>query len=70
MVWGAAASGIGDLVKRVASNDPLLTSLHIMRFRRFEHQVTVHTQGCNQIFVFGLVPHAMSRRGSCLQWII
>lgn len=39
MVWGAAASGIDDLVRRVAANDAALASLHIMRFRRFGHQV-------------------------------
>ena len=40
MVWGQAASkGIEDLVTRVASNDARLTSLHILKQRRFGHEV-------------------------------
>lgn len=40
MVWGQVGSrGIEDLVTRVASNDPKLTSLHILKQRRFGHNV-------------------------------
>lgn len=40
MVWGqSAARGIEDLVSRIASNDPKLTSLTILKQRRFGHEV-------------------------------
>ncbi|GLI58623.1 hypothetical protein VaNZ11_000358 [Volvox africanus] len=38
MAWGqAGARGIDDLVRRIAGNDPKLTSLTILRQRRFIH---------------------------------
>lgn len=40
MAWGkAAATGLQDLVARLQSNDPKLTTLTVLRQRRFGHEV-------------------------------
>lgn len=46
MVWGAAAQrGVDDLVRRLAANDPGLTSLTLLRGRRFGHDVRCDRRG-------------------------
>lgn len=43
MVWGqAGSSSVDDLVGRLSTNDPKLTSLHILKFRRLAEEVSVH----------------------------
>lgn len=38
MAWGASKS-IEDLLKRLQSNDPALTSLHIFQGKKFDEEV-------------------------------
>jgi hypothetical protein len=36
MVWGARNAGIEDLLQRLQANDPKLTSLTLLRQRKFD----------------------------------
>ena len=46
MAWGSTSTtGVEDLVRRLAANDPKLTSLHILKHRKFGLQVSaVHEE--------------------------
>lgn len=37
-MWGAQSQGIDDIVRRISQNDATLTSLYLMRHRRFNEE--------------------------------